>query len=82
MNHVKWIYPEPEDDYSVHFLLDSEWTLCGLAYEGGLNMSKHDPRNNKQGFKTVNKKVTCEECIRRVLKCKEVKSTEFIKPTH
>lgn len=75
MDHVVWNYPEREDDKNVHFLFDSEFTLCGQAFEG--YGSSGSTIHGIQGFKKVTKKVTCKGCKRIVDECKKVKPTEY-----
>jgi len=70
MKHARWADPELAEDFTIHFLHDSEWTFCGLAFEGVQG-------GVKQGFITTNKKVTCSQCIERVLTAKKVKNSEM-----
>jgi hypothetical protein len=74
MKHVKYVIQD--DDTSVHFLKDGEWTLCGCAYEG----APGDGMPTEQGFQSTNEKVNCWQCIRIVELCKPVKQSEMNKP--
>jgi hypothetical protein len=72
MKHVKWKFPEEEEDFSVHFLKSVEWTLCGLAFEGA-----EDSTQNVQGFVMTTEKVSCSVCMNIVRTCKKVKNSEM-----
>jgi len=67
---VKWMQPELEDNY-VHILYDSEWTLCGAAFEGW--------GSNEQDFVKTRRRATCPDCIEKIKFCKNIKSTEYHK---
>lgn len=73
-NRVKWIFPKREDDYDVHIQINSEYTLCGLVYEGSTFDGKTD-----QGFVSTIKKATCRSCYRLFKNTQDIKASDFIR---
>ena len=77
MKRCKFKYPEYEDDHWVHFMRESEATLCGLYFEGA-NFSGE--REYPQDLVPTKGTVTCLDCISIVLDCKKVKFKEMKLP--
>ena len=70
MRHVRWAVDDADQDGLIHFQKDSEWTLCGLGFEGAQG-------NIDQHWVTTKEKVTCGQCADIVDTCKKVKKAEI-----
>lgn len=78
MKHIKWKYPELEDDFDVHLPgHDTERTLCGHAFEGAAMGSLYDENHKLQNFVTTSEPVNCDTCREIWKHCKKVTAADF-----
>lgn len=76
-DRVRWKFPEKEEDYCVHFKLDSEWTLCGLAVEGNCDESPYSENHKLQDFVKTTRPADCPQCLHIVDYVKTIKKREI-----
>lgn len=71
MQRVRWKIPSREDRFT-HGInpLNSEYTLCGCAFDGSIG-------ETGQSLIETKRRISCPNCIRVIDQCKTVKLSEI-----